>query len=470
MGKKTKIEQRPMRPSALRRRAFRNVSWLVIALLVVSYMLQLAKPHEQQSAYATQQRLVRFVSEAQQGMDTSRAGGVSRVERAQRLFHRFGGLFAAWAGRFWENRAFERAYLRQHFGSLSLAAAAGLNMALGASLLLCAMAAAVSALRASIGVRLVRMMAPPAELSVSVLASPSDSEAAPLLGGAGETTPSRSHSRRDRPRTRLGRLAWRCCPRFHQFYCCAAWPRPVTSREPNRVCNTKALAVKLPLRPRTVCLLKFLASLLVYFSQPDDFFFLFVAFGQIVETGSFRSCGPVSFFCFMFCALEALAAYNQVVAPATAAVSKTCLEQPGARCSLTPSATLKLGMYDVPFVPLSTISTMLLLSRPAPAHSRTLPRAPAWAARSSIPVRLRTRSSDRRHPRTQAACTIVPLSSPHAPCVTSCLPTPFPAAPPVPNALPSQSSAPTPPSPELHMPRPLPPAPPSVLRPSTTRS
>src|SRR6056297_1456569 len=95
------------RPLAWRRRTFRNASWLVIALLVVSYVLQLAKPHEQQSAYATQQRLVRFVSEAQQSEEISRAGGLPRVERAQRLFHRFGGLFAAWACRFWENRAFE---------------------------------------------------------------------------------------------------------------------------------------------------------------------------------------------------------------------------------------------------------------------------------------------------------------------------------------------------------------------------
>jgi hypothetical protein len=314
------------RPAAWRRRAFRNASWLVIALLVVSYTLQLAKPHEQQSAYATQQRLVRFVSEAQQSEELSRAGGVPRVERAQRLFYRFGGLFAAWAGRFLQNRAFERAYLQHHFGSLSLAAAAAFNMALGASLLLFAVAAAGSALRACIGQRLARLLSPPVELSVSFSASASDSEGAPLLGGGGETTPSRSVSRTERPRTRLGRLARRCSPRFYHFYCCGAWPTPAAPREPNRVCNTKALAVKLPLRPQLVCLLKFLASLLVYFSQPDDFFFLFVAFGQIVETGSFRSCGPVAFFCFMFCALEALAAYNQVPPP--------CITKP-ARCIKT---------------------------------------------------------------------------------------------------------------------------------------
>ena len=161
-------------------------------------------------------------------------------------------------------------------------------------------------------------------------------------GGGDEDGALRAPLHRPPPRTLLGRLL-RCCAclgapgpkrtassapsrsvhgggRLSLRAACAAVCSglrsaalfPCLELEPNRVCNTRALAVKLPLRPPLVCALKFVASLLLYFSQPDDFFFLFVAFGQILETGSFRSCGPVAFFCFLFCTFEALAAYSQV--------------------------------------------------------------------------------------------------------------------------------------------------------------
>ena len=44
--------------------------------------------------------------------------------------------------------------------------------------------------------------------------------------------------------------------------------------------RAQVLNVKLPLRPTRVAAIKFAASLIIYFSSPDDFFFLFVAFGQ----------------------------------------------------------------------------------------------------------------------------------------------------------------------------------------------
>jgi len=336
-------------PTAWRRRAFRHASWLVIALLVVSYTWQLAKPHEQESAHETQRRIARFVADVRRSEEISTAAGLPRAERAQRLFHRFGGLFAAWAGRFVENRAFERAYLTHRFGSLSLAALTGLGIAFASSLLLLAVAAAAASVRAHVRLRCARMYAQPAELGVSLRAGPPSPLRVAVDASCGESTPSRSLSRTEKPRTRLGRLARRCSPRFYRFYCCDAWATSAVAgeREPNRVCNTKALALKLPLRPWLVCSIKFLASLLIYFSQPDDFFFLFVAFGQIVETGSFRSCGPVAFFCMLFCAIEALAAFHQATHD-TELNERTCLVvAPDGATERVPWSQVGLGLYKI---------------------------------------------------------------------------------------------------------------------------
>lgn len=304
-------------PRIWRRRAFRSASWSVIILLLVSYTLELAKPQERESAYATRQRLVRFMADNERGDELANAtadGPLSRVARAQRLFHHFGGLFAAWAGRFAENRTFERAYLVKHFGGLRLAAAAAFGALTATAMLLLCMAAIFSAALERVRACCAAMNVLPPVQSVAVSPGPAASRRDDETPAGEQSRPageqSRSLSRANEPRTRLSRLARRCSSRFYYFYYCSP-AEPATRDEPNRVCNTKALALKLPLRPPVVASLKFGASLLVYFSQPDDFFFLFVAFGQIVETGSFRSCGPVAFFCFLFCALEAMAAYRQ---------------------------------------------------------------------------------------------------------------------------------------------------------------
>ncbi|EOD07476.1 hypothetical protein EMIHUDRAFT_453322, partial [Emiliania huxleyi CCMP1516] len=244
-------------------RAFRRASWGLMALLCASYLLQLTEPAERASAQATQHRLATFVADAEAH---AAVPGLSRPERAQRLAGRFGGLLADWSSRF-------RGDDGDGGGDEDGALRAPLHRPPPRTLL----------------GRLLRCCA--------------------CLGAPGpKRTASSAPSRSVRGGGRLS-LRAACAAVCSGLRSAALFP--CLELEPNRVCNTRALAVKLPLRPPLVCALKFVASLLLYFSQPDDFFFLFVAFGQILETGSFRSCGPVAFFCFLFCTFEALAAYSQ---------------------------------------------------------------------------------------------------------------------------------------------------------------
>lgn len=127
---------------------------------------------------------------------------------------------------------------------------------------------------------------------------------------AGAATAGVCALRRARARRRPARVA--AAPLEVELGAADAWesaPRPESS--PNRVCHTRLLGVPLRFAPCAVCAITFLASLLIYFTSADDFFFLFVAFGQVVETGSFRSCGPVAFFCVFYCTFEAAAALRQ---------------------------------------------------------------------------------------------------------------------------------------------------------------
>eukprot|EP00658_Telonema_sp_P-2_P016253 TRINITY_DN16299_c0_g1_i1.p1 TRINITY_DN16299_c0_g1~~TRINITY_DN16299_c0_g1_i1.p1 ORF type:complete len:1137 (+),score=206.30 TRINITY_DN16299_c0_g1_i1:204-3614(+) len=76
----------------------------------------------------------------------------------------------------------------------------------------------------------------------------------------------------------------------------------------NSVCSVKLWGL-IPIASNSankVALVCFVGSIFGYFSNPDDFFFLFIAAGQVLETGSFRSCGPVLVFASLFCVFESL--------------------------------------------------------------------------------------------------------------------------------------------------------------------
>ena len=61
-----------------------------------------------------------------------------------------------------------------------------------------------------------------------------------------------------------------------------------------------------------------------------------------METGSFRSCGPVMFFCAMFCTFEAVAALRQARQD-TEMNSRMCAVLRGATVERIPWARVQLG-------------------------------------------------------------------------------------------------------------------------------
>ena len=231
-----------------------------MGLLVIGYVGQLADVNERASASFARARIGNFVDQVRQSSMDDGEAGVALHLRATRLFSRFGGVFFGWASRFYENRRFELAFIQQPDGRIAVLSQVAALAVLGGVLWL------LLQLQQWLRHRLAKY--------ANQLRHPSNVIEVPLNFCWSEADSS-----------------------SHSF--------------PNRVCNTRVLCFELPLKPARVCLVKFLASLVLYFGSPDDFFFLFVAFGQVMETGSFRSCGPVMFFCAMFCTFEAIAALRQ---------------------------------------------------------------------------------------------------------------------------------------------------------------
>ena len=235
--------------SALR---FRKVSWAVIGLLVAAYGCLLLDKAERDAAATALDSLANFID---QGSETV-PSDLPLHERAFRLAAQLGGVFSQWASRLVANRQHELEWLMAPGGMEAFAS------------VLAGFGAAASGVHVIVAMR----------------------------RWAQHKLLQRVVSRQAAAGERLVSLLT---------------PEPRGSSYPNRVCNTRVLTLQLPLRPARVAAVKFAASLVLYFGQPDDFFFLFVAAGQIVETGSFRSCGPVIFFCAVFCFAEASAALRQ---------------------------------------------------------------------------------------------------------------------------------------------------------------
>ena len=407
---------------------YTRAAWLLVALLVSSYLLQLCEQSELTETDHALARVIALVEEARLERRRAESGALELItldspstlsppsatlppptatattdtllsqsaehspssSPASRLstslsrgssretgpyLRLFGGVFYEWCVRFYENRAFEAAFLFRP-GSLHVLVARGAPLLL-LLLLLAAAASGALALREALGGRLSRAEKPPSvrtltlgggwrwgegaargvEMTAHTTAADAvgggeravesggeRSEGAPPLSSRSLPLSSRStplatrigrdrevitpemptrvdsegehmgREERRRPR-RVGGLSLlvgglsglistyvstRLAPIRRSL-------RPGQTPPPmaNRICNTRIFGVPLPFSARNVGAATFVGSLVLYFSSPDDFFFLFVAFGQVVETGSFRSCGPVLFFCFLFCFAEA---------------------------------------------------------------------------------------------------------------------------------------------------------------------